>query len=70
MRNLFYGLDADQWEQSAGWPSSPYKAEPLTEEDVKAGIVAMLRRLDGETGSEAEPAGAHGAPGVAGGSTT
>lgn len=51
MRNLFMGLDADQWEAAEGLPVSPYgDGEPLTVEDVKAGIVAMLRRLDEQDG--------------------
>ncbi len=47
MTNLFLGLDADQWEASDGHPRSSWSdGEPLTSEDIRQAIVAMLRRLD------------------------
>lgn len=53
MTNLFLGLNADEWETADGLPVSPMTDGPLTVDDVKAGVVAMLRRLD--IGEETPP---------------
>lgn len=46
MTHRFLGLDSYEWETADGLPYSPMTGAPLTVEDVKAAIVAMLRRLD------------------------